>query len=203
MRRGSVKHAKGKREQERQVREAKMHSIPFVKMENQEPLSLHLFCHSCLGANKLLILHYPSENVTGLALHTCRLPRYQDGHAWLAREKRKDPVDVDTDRGSMGWINWDLAGSAAATVKTEPHVFSNLYGLTLVMSSSWTHLLQRSANSLPSTSMLPPMNPTDAMLGLANATEGMEDDLEQLLEAEMDLMHADFRDIGQAPEDDL
>lgn len=35
--------------------------------------------------------------------------RYHDGHASLARETRRDPVDVDTDRASMGWTNWDLA----------------------------------------------------------------------------------------------
>ena len=38
---------------------------------------------------------------------------HKDGHAWLARETARDPVDVETDRASDGWSN-------AVQVKKEP-----------------------------------------------------------------------------------
>ena len=63
MRRGDVKRAAQKREQEHQEREAKMHSIPYVKMETQELLSLHTFCPLCLGANEAVFLYCPFDYV--------------------------------------------------------------------------------------------------------------------------------------------
>lgn len=66
------------------------------------------------------------------ALATCHLKTIQfllrchDGHASLARETRRDPVDVDTDRASMGWTNWDLAVDEGVRVKEEKAVFKAL-----------------------------------------------------------------------------
>ena len=114
-------------------------------------------------------------------------------------------MDVDTDRASMGWTIWDLAGSDPATVKAEPRVFKSLRPHPgHVIGLDTPSPKKRKSHSLSSPSMFPPMNPTNGMQGLANATdEETKDSLEQLLEAEMDLMHGDFPDVGQAPEDDL
>jgi hypothetical protein len=73
MRRGDVKRAEEKRQQERQVREAKMHSIPFVKMEEQELLSLHIcFLIPALLVNNLVFLYCSSDCHSGTKMATPR-----------------------------------------------------------------------------------------------------------------------------------
>ena len=59
---------------------------------------------------------------------------FQDGHAWLARECRKSPIDVDTDRASLEWTNWN--------VKKEPlPKFANLPSGHQAISPQESHLV--------------------------------------------------------------
>ena len=117
------------------------------------------------------------------------LLRYHDGHASLARETRRDPVDVDTDRASMGWTNWDLAVDEGVRVKEEKAVFKALRTL-LAMSLKWIHLRLPRRNGSPTCCLQLPclLCQTPAMpLGLSHPDD--EDTLERALEAEMDLSY--------------
>ena len=44
----------------------------------------------------------------------------------MARETRRDPIEVDTDRASFGWTNWDVDKDKKdrVEVKRERAVFS-------------------------------------------------------------------------------
>lgn len=112
--------------------------------------------------------------------------RHHDGHASLARETRRDPVDVDTDLASMVWTNWDLAKEGEAKVKTEKVVFKSLRPAT-------RHVIELDTPS-------PSGNPSNSMLGLPDE----EDTLEQALEHEMELALDEldnFPKVGMAPEE--
>ncbi|CAK8994001.1 unnamed protein product [Durusdinium trenchii] len=58
-----------------------------------------------------------------------RQERYHDGHAFFARETHSDPVNVDTDRASMGWTNWDIEKKESIKVKKEQENPSAKLGL--------------------------------------------------------------------------
>ena len=56
--------------------------------------------------------------------------RFEEGHWWLARETRKDPVDCDNDFASDGWTNWELAREPLVSVKQEKKLFPPLRPLS-------------------------------------------------------------------------
>ena len=112
-------------------------------------------------------------------------------------------MDVDTDRASMGWTNWDLDRGEKVKVKSEQAVFKFLRPAprhVIEVDTPSPAQKKRKSSSLPSTSSTPaPENPTHAMLGLPPADD--EDSLEQALEEEMDHFFDTFPQVGIAPED--
>ena len=111
-----------------------------------------------------------------------------------ARETRSDPVNVDTDRASMGWTNWDIDKKASIKVKKEQVVFQSLRsaprGVIELDTPSPVHKRSKSEflSSAPSS---PNENPTNAKLGLLHADDN--ETLEQALENVMDYEYNGWR----------
>lgn len=126
---------------------------------------------------------------------------FQDGHAWLANECRRDPVNVDDDIASHGWTNWE--------VKKEPLAkFANLSTRcsTKVIDLDTPSPAKRpriatSLPSLPSMPSRPVMNPGNAELGFLDDEESDDVPIEKVFEDFMDATDG-FPQVGEAPGDE-
>ena len=110
----------------------------------------------------------------------------------MARETRRDPIDVDTDRASFGWTNWDVDKDKKdrVEVKRERAVFQSLRPRTGVIDlSSPSPVRKKSKASLGAS--VP--NPDAAELGLPHDAEEcpdptLEEELEKVMDAELDIL---------------
>lgn len=110
----------------------------------------------------------------------------------MARETRRDPIDVDTDRASFGWTNWDVDKDKKdrVEVKRERAVFQSLRpGTGVIDLSSPSPVRKKSKASLGAS--VP--NPDAAELGLPHDAEEcpdptLEEELEKVMDAELDIL---------------
>ena len=118
--------------------------------------------------------------------------RYTDGHAFLARETRSDPVDVDTDRASDGWTNWAAydENKMHVQVKQERNVWPSLRPGTNSVIDLSTPSPSPKKRKTSSAGQVP--NPDNAVLGLPDAdADEAKPSVEEALEEMMDALSGD------------
>lgn len=125
---------------------------------------------------------------------------FQDGHAWLANECRRSPVDMDANKASLGWTNWEVKKEPLAKFANLPARRSTRVIELDTPSPAKRPQTQTSLPSLPSLPSCPILNPENAELGLPD--DNVPDmDLETAMEELMDTMEGMPR-VGKAPEDE-